>query len=463
MNDAKLLPWLVLKKCGSVWGAHCTCMAGLGECCSHVGALLFYLQFVVLKKSENGKSVTDVSAYWVIPSNQHADPKRIREINFDCPKSMLPQNPKKNSKSKSDFTKKLKKTLNDPQEFKNFLSNLEKVNSNAAILRVVEPFNLKFVYNEFPKSLANLYKDEYSILNLEELVCVGSQLDFSLTLEDCSSIEISTKMQAKTQNWFLYRTGRITASRVKDVCSVKSSYSNKSLLKSICYPLKNTFKSIATEWGINHEEKAKASYMEKNKNHHINFSMNNSGLVINPSLPYLGASPDGIINCDCCGKGCLEIKCPHTLSEGGETRSMSYLFNGHLSKNHQYYYQLQTQILLCGTQYGDFVVWSPNECYIERINIDPDIQEEILNKSKWFYYESILPKLLGRHFSNTEIKPIETYDETLTYENCVCKKNTGGKMIMCTKEGCPNLWYHYSCLGIKRKPSTKTWKCALCQ
>jgi len=87
--------------------------------------------------------------------------------------------------------------------------------------------------------------------------------------------------------------------------------------------------------------------MEENKNHHINVSMNNSGLVINPSFPYLGASPDGIINCDCCGKGCLEIKCPHTLSEGGETRSMSYLFNGHLSKNHQYYYQLQTEILLC--------------------------------------------------------------------------------------------------------------------
>lgn len=227
-------------------------------CCSHVGALLFYLQFVYLKKSENSKSVINVSAYWVIPSNQNADPKRISEINFDCPKSMLPQNPKKNVKSKSDFTKKLKTTLNDPQEFKNFLSNLEKINSNAAILRVVEPYNLKFVNNKFPKSLANLYKDEYSILNLEELVCVGSKLDFSLTLEDCSSIEISTKMQAKTQNWFLYRTGRITASRVKDVCSVKSSYSNKSLIKSICYPLKNTFKSIATEWGINHEEEAKA-------------------------------------------------------------------------------------------------------------------------------------------------------------------------------------------------------------
>lgn len=77
MNDAQLLPWLVLKCSGDVWAAHCTCVAGLGECCSHVEALLFYLQFVNLKKTENAKSVTDVSAYWVIPSNQHADPKKI--------------------------------------------------------------------------------------------------------------------------------------------------------------------------------------------------------------------------------------------------------------------------------------------------------------------------------------------------------------------------------------------------
>ena len=35
------------------------------------------------------------------------------------------------------------------------------------------------------------------------------------------------------------------------------------------------------------------------------------GLFINPSYPTLGASPDGIISCDCCGIGTLEIKCPY--------------------------------------------------------------------------------------------------------------------------------------------------------
>lgn len=376
---------------------------------------------------------------------------------------MMPQNKHQKSKSKSDFTKKLKSTLTNPQEFHKFLSNLQNVNNKAAILRVVEPFNLKFVINQFPKSLANIYKDENSLLNLKELVYLGSKLDFSLTLEDCS-IESSTKMQSKSKDWFLYKTGRITASKVKGVCSVKSISSNISLLKSICYPLKNRFKNIATEWGINHEKEAITSYMEKNKNEHLHFSIKNTGLVINPIFPYLGASPDGIINCDCCGKGCLEIKCPFTLSQAGDIKNTSYLINGHLSRNHQYYYKLQAQILLCGFKYGDFVVWSPNEeCYIERINIDSVVQEEIMSKSKWFFYESILPELLGRHFSNIQVNPIETHNTTNKYEFCTCKNNIGGKMLMCTKEGCPNLWYHYSCLGIKRKPSTKTWKCAVCQ
>lgn len=78
VNDAKLMPWLILKSCGNVESAHCTCMAGLCECCSHVGALPFYLQFAYLKKTESAKSVTDVSAYWVIPSNKDADPQKYK-------------------------------------------------------------------------------------------------------------------------------------------------------------------------------------------------------------------------------------------------------------------------------------------------------------------------------------------------------------------------------------------------
>ena len=48
---------------------------------------------------------------------------------------------------------------------------------------------------------------------------------------------------------------------------------------------------------------------------HIDFTVVPTGLHVNPSFPHLGASPDGIVSCCCCGKGLLEIKCPYSKRE----------------------------------------------------------------------------------------------------------------------------------------------------
>jgi len=390
LNDTKLLPWVIVNINGKVEAAHCLCMAGLGECCSHVGAVLFYLHHAFNMKCT--KSVTDVYAYWAAPSLDKSIPSKISSINFNHPKNMASTQFK--LKPKSSYIQKLPMTLKDLNTFKNFLGKLQTINNQASILKVVTPFNLKFVNNNFPRSLINMFKDEYATLSREELVDIGSKLDFSLNENDCSAIEKSTKLQSESKDWFMYRSGRITASRAKDICSVKSYDSNISLLKTICYPLTKPFKNAATEWSKIHEVDGRNAYIEKLKNDHINFSFTNSGLVINPICPYLGASPDGIINCDCCGKGCLEIKCPYSLTEDNRIGSMTY---GKLNKNHQYYYQVQTQLLMCGVTYGDFVVWSMYEdCYVERIQIDYEMCDEIVAKSKWFFYEAILPELLGR-------------------------------------------------------------------
>ena len=37
-------PWVAVKTEGTVVVAHCTCMAGLGEACLHIAALLFLLE-----------------------------------------------------------------------------------------------------------------------------------------------------------------------------------------------------------------------------------------------------------------------------------------------------------------------------------------------------------------------------------------------------------------------------------
>jgi hypothetical protein len=37
------------------------------------------------------------------------------------------------------------------------------------------------------------------------------------------------------------------------------------------------------------------------------------GLVISRKYPFLGASPDGYVNCETCGEFLIEIKCPYAL------------------------------------------------------------------------------------------------------------------------------------------------------
>ncbi len=44
VNASPLLPWVATTKDGTIMGSHCTCMAGLGEACSHIAAVLKKLQ-----------------------------------------------------------------------------------------------------------------------------------------------------------------------------------------------------------------------------------------------------------------------------------------------------------------------------------------------------------------------------------------------------------------------------------
>ncbi|XP_077532449.1 uncharacterized protein LOC144144813 [Haemaphysalis longicornis] len=60
-------PWTLVKKDGTVINAHCTCMAGLGEACSHVSALLFRVEAEV-KHGLNDPSSTSVECRWICPS-----------------------------------------------------------------------------------------------------------------------------------------------------------------------------------------------------------------------------------------------------------------------------------------------------------------------------------------------------------------------------------------------------------
>ena len=65
--------------------AHCDCMAGLGEVCSHVGAILFYIESM-----HHTKSFTELQCAWNMPATVNSIPyARIADINFVKPKPVI--------------------------------------------------------------------------------------------------------------------------------------------------------------------------------------------------------------------------------------------------------------------------------------------------------------------------------------------------------------------------------------
>lgn len=70
LNRPPVDSWALCKCDGEVVAAHCTCMAGNGDACSHVAALLFYVEYGVRVRQE--RSCTDSANSWL--------PRHIRKL-----------------------------------------------------------------------------------------------------------------------------------------------------------------------------------------------------------------------------------------------------------------------------------------------------------------------------------------------------------------------------------------------
>ena len=107
--------------------------------------------------------------------------------------------------------------------------------------------------------------------------------------------------------------------------------------------------------GVSMRVQPKIAYINIMKESHRGFICKDSGLVVNTTHPFIGASPDGSIHCECCGPGMLEIKCPYCV-RNDKPSSAPYLVNGKLCRNHMYFYQVQAQLHVCSANYSDFMV-----------------------------------------------------------------------------------------------------------
>nr|CAI5833843.1 unnamed protein product [Callosobruchus analis] len=123
------------------------------------------------------------------------------------------------------------------EEMINCLRELKDSGKTSVLMYVMEPFISEM---EQPSELLenpykHLHNVQYEILDWGQLL--------QLT-EQCVKIEISqSEQQAASEEWYNQRSGRVTASKFKQVCSTSVTKPSISLIKQICYPVKMSYKT----------------------------------------------------------------------------------------------------------------------------------------------------------------------------------------------------------------------------
>ena len=134
---------------------------------------------------------------------------------------------------------------------------------------------------------------------------------------ETAEIQIATRPQQNSDNWYIERRKRLTASKFGEVCKIRETTSCRIMVSNIIYS--RDFFSTACQYGTDNEAAAKESVERI-----IDKTIRSCGLFIDEKFPFLGASPDGIKD-----KDILEIKCPWsarnvTPEEGVKRKFISF-------------------------------------------------------------------------------------------------------------------------------------------
>ena len=84
-RETPLSCWILIKRDGEIRCAHCNCMAGLGETCTHTAAVLFYLEAAA--RIQGKQTCTQRKCKWILPSFQKdVEYLPIKDIDFTSAK-----------------------------------------------------------------------------------------------------------------------------------------------------------------------------------------------------------------------------------------------------------------------------------------------------------------------------------------------------------------------------------------
>lgn len=216
--------------------------------------------------------------------------------------------------------------------------------------------------------------------------------------EERTILERETVDQSLSNKWIERRRKMLTASNFGKIIKMRQTTGCQSFVQNHLFGGVTT---TAMEYGKSNEETALREVESI-----LNLKITKCGLFVDRENPYLGATPDGLIDSD----GIVEVKCPSsaenlTPEEAIKSKKITFWMlnksgeiNG-INKKHNWYFQVQGQLNVCEKMYCQFAVWTPKGIKIEKIERDENLWKNIMvEKLKYFYLNCILPELADSRF-----------------------------------------------------------------
>ena len=319
MNDPSRQVWILTEKSGEILCAYCTCTAGLCRCCNHVIAALYKVEHAV-SHGLTQSSCTSIPCQWNKPTESVSTPMAIKDIIFEKHLKMNP-NPRKSVKRRLYDPRPVSKRTVTDESKQNLLKELKEVSPEAGIHQSFRPLP----QDDLPPPLdiigMTVRETNPKATDKELLLSFFDSISFNDS--QLAEIEKATRSQSQSFQWKSQRRGRITSSRFHEIYTkVNSLNVAKGAIKPKTTPLLADLLNPsrldhidAIKYGKEHEDDARQAFASIEVSKHVNGKLALSGLVVSKSHPFLGASPDNVLTCKCCGKMAVEYKCPYLLKK----------------------------------------------------------------------------------------------------------------------------------------------------
>lgn len=222
--------------------------------------------------------------------------------------------------------------------------------------------------------------------------------NLSLLTSDKEKIQLSTINQRDSDDWIELRKNMITASNFGLVVKRRENTSKAKLVENILYK-SNLSHIAAIAHGVDNEHLALQQLAIQE-----NVTIRPCGLFVDPEYPFIGASPDGLIDQD----SIVEIKCPIVAFKNGLEESIKknkiqiWKYNKkkkliELNKNSNWYHQIQGQLHVTQREKCLFAVWSGENQPLKTEIIRKDHvfwEKKMKDKLVSFYMDWLLPEIV---------------------------------------------------------------------